>query len=217
MNIIKRIIRVIVVSIIILVATFNIYNFINIKILKKDLSTINGYSILEVVSGSMEPTIKVGDLIVIDTKTTSYEENDIITFYDVNDSFVTHRIVSINDETMITRGDANDSDDDELDTSRIVGKYKFKITFLGLVLASLKSPITLILILIIGILVCYLISTDSNGNLKDIEEPKKDKSTKEKKKIVKPTIKGNKEVVKKTTTTKKNNKKKKKRKNKKKK
>ena len=41
-----------------LILTFNIYNFVNLKVLKNDMTTVGGYSMLEVVSGSMEPSIK---------------------------------------------------------------------------------------------------------------------------------------------------------------
>lgn len=147
-----------------LILLYNIYNFISLKILKKDLATINGYAILEVASGSMEPTLKVGDLIMIDTKANSYRKNDIITFYDVNGSFVTHRLVNINKNNMITKGDANDSEDGALPTKNIIGKYVFKISGLGILMSSLKNPLVSMMILIIGFLICYLISTDRNGN-----------------------------------------------------
>ena len=114
-----------------LILIYNIYNMINLKILKKDLTTINGYGILDVISGSMEPTIKVGDLIVINTKDKNINVGDVVTFYDVDMAFVTHRVVSINDDIMITKGDANDSLDDPIPLNNIVGKYVFKINGLG--------------------------------------------------------------------------------------
>ena len=137
-----------------LILIYNIYNMINLKILKKDLTTINGYGILDVISGSMEPTIKVGDLIVINTKDKNINVGDVVTFYDVDMAFVTHRVVSINDDMMITKGDANDSLDDPIPLNNIVGKYVFKINGLGSFLTSLKNPLVSIIILIIGILIC---------------------------------------------------------------
>lgn len=160
---VKKVLFIIITLILVLVLAFNIYNFVSIKILKKDFASIKGYAILEVVSGSMEPTIKVGDLIVIDTKVQKYKEQDIVTFRDVSGSFVTHRIISLDKDKMITKGDNNNTKDEALSTKNIVGKYVFKISGVGLILSSLKSPFVLVMVLLIGILVCYLISTDKNG------------------------------------------------------
>ena len=171
-----------------LILIYNIYNMINLKILKKDLTTINGYGILDVISGSMEPTIKVGDLIVINTKDKNINVGDVVTFYDVDMAFVTHRVVSINDDMMITKGDANDSLDDPIPLNNIVGKYVFKINGLGAFLTSLKNPLVSIIILIIGILICYLLSyqkeimIDNDEEFIKYLEDKKKKEKKEKKK-----------------------------------
>ena len=173
MKTVKKILITIVTIILILVLVFNIYNFVQIKILKKDLATINGYAILEVVTGSMEPTIKTGDLIVINTKDKNIKEKDIITFYDVNDAFVTHRLIKIDGDMMITKGDNNNTEDEALPIKNIVGKYVFKISGLGILIASLQKPFVSIMIFIIGILVCFLVSTDKNGN-PILEEDKKE-------------------------------------------
>lgn len=146
-----------------LLITFNFYNLFCLKVLNKDLTTISGYAVLEVVSGSMEPTIHVGDLIIIYTNEEKYEVGDIITFYDVDGSFVTHRIISIENGQMITQGDNNNSPDSPTDMKQIVGKYIFKITGLGILFKALKSPVVMILVLLIGIMVCFLISTDKDG------------------------------------------------------
>lgn len=61
-----------------------------------------------VMSGSMEPAIGTGSLCLID-KAYPYEDiviNDIIAFRAGN-AYVTHRVVSITDEGMETKGDAN--------------------------------------------------------------------------------------------------------------
>ena len=158
----KRVLVGIISTLLGLILIFNIYNVICLKILHKDLATINGYGILEVVSGSMEPTIN--------TKAKDFEKNDIITFYDVNGSFVTHRLVKIKDDKMITKGDNNNTEDEELPTKNIVGKYVFKISWLGNVIASLKNPIVSILILVIGVLICYLISVKDNEIKEAIDE-----------------------------------------------
>ena len=160
---IKKIVFVILSILLGLVLAFNIYNFISIKVMHKDLASINGYAMLEVVSGSMEPTIYKGDIIIINTKDKDYKENDIITFRGKEGEFVTHRIIEIDDKTMITKGDNNNSEDDPIKISSIVGKYVTKINGGGRILSSFKNPFTMVMIFIIGLLGCVLLSTDSDG------------------------------------------------------
>ena len=164
MKIVKKLLIIIVTVVLCFLLIFNVYNFVSIKILNKDLATFGGFAILEVVSGSMEPTIHVGDLIIIDTKENNYQENDIVTFYDVDNAFVTHRIISINGKEMITKGDNNNTLDEPTKTDKLVGKYIFKISGVGKLLSAFKSPFVMIMFLVIGLLFCYLVSADKNGN-----------------------------------------------------
>lgn len=172
MKLLKKILMTFIWIVLILLVTFNVYNFVSIKILHKELPKIFGYSVLEVVSGSMEPTIMVGDLIVIDTDCEEYQKGDIITFRDVNGSFVTHRIVEIGVDEMITKGDNNDSQDEAMSPATIVGKYVTRIPQLGSVMSSLKNPLVMALILAIGIIVCFLVSTDKDLKPKLTEDEK---------------------------------------------
>lgn len=152
--------------------TYNVYNFVCVKVLKKDIATVSGYGMLEVVSGSMEPTILVGDIIVIDVNDKNYQLGDIITFYE-DDSFITHRIIFIDGEQVITKGDNinNNTEDDPISKDQILGKYKFKINGGGKLLSAMKSPLTMIMIFIIGILICIFVSTDKDGEpILDSEE-----------------------------------------------
>lgn len=173
MKVIKRILGIIITIILVTIFTYNVYNLINIKVLNKDISPVFGYTMLEVVSGSMEPTIHVGDMIIVDTYAKNYKENDIITFKDENGALVTHRIISLDGDVMITKGDNNDSPDPLNTTDQIIGRYVTKLTGLGRVLAAFKSPMTMVLILIIGILTCVLVSTDKEGNA-IVEEDEKE-------------------------------------------
>ncbi len=188
MKIARKIFFVIISIILVLLVAYNVYRVVSTKILKKDITTINGYTVLEVVSGSMEPTIYKGDMIVIDTKVKEYHKGDIITFYDSEGSFVTHRIVSINETEMITKGDNNNTNDEATSTSKIVGKYVFKINKGQKILSMLKNPIIATLILGNGVLLCIFLSIDNKGNLildeeeKEYEEFKEYLSKKENKK-----------------------------------
>jgi len=186
MKLLKKILLTLIIIFLVPLVTFNVYNFVSIKLLHKDLALIDGYAVLEVISGSMEPTIKIGDLIVINTNEENYGIGDIITFRDINGSFVTHRIISIEDNVMVTQGDANDSVDEEMSVSSIVGKYTMRIPGAGKLITSLKNPLVMTLILAIGVLVCFLVSTDDELKPIDLTEEEKEflefKKNKEKEK-----------------------------------
>lgn len=185
---VKKILFTIVTIILVILLAYNIYNFIMIKVLKHDVATINGYTMLEVVSGSMKPTINVGDMIIINTKDKNYKENDIITYYDNNHNLITHRIIKINDTEIVTKGDNNNTEDEAIYSKEIIGKYVTKLENLGIILSSLKSPFTMIMILIIGILICILTSIDKDGNPileEDEKEFQKFLTKKEKKEVTK--------------------------------
>ena len=76
--------------------------------------------IYEVKTGSMEDGIHVGDYILI-VKRNNYKVGDIVT-YTKEDYYVTHRIVEKNGNKVITKGDANNVVDEEINVSDIVGK-----------------------------------------------------------------------------------------------
>lgn len=226
MKVVKSILVKLIYAILIILATYNIYNYVCINVLKQDLPTINGYGTLEVISGSMEPTIDVGDLIIVNTKYNELKENDIITFYDEKGSFVTHRIIEIEDGEYVTKGDNNNSEDQgTINNDDIVAKYVTRLNGMGKLMAAFKNPITMIMILVIGILVCVLVSTDKEGNpiiteeekeyeeflkyKENSEKEKKSTKTKEVKNTTKTKVENKKKVsntnTKKETTTKSKN------------
>ena len=77
------------------------------------------YKFYLVQSGSMSPTIKVGDAILV-KKGEVLEMNKVITFTDSDGRTVTHRVVGINnDGSIVTKGDANKEKDGE-----VIGRYQ---------------------------------------------------------------------------------------------
>lgn len=110
-------ILIILVTIIIILA---IYYFIQIKVFNKTYANIFGYTFFEVATGSMEPTIDVGDAIIVKI-TNEVNENDIIVCNKDN-AFITHRLIRIEEENFITKGDANNTEDEPMNKSDLVGK-----------------------------------------------------------------------------------------------
>lgn len=163
MKVMKKIGKIILWFFLIIIILFNLYTFLSFQIFKKNLVGIGGYATLEVVSGSMEPTIQTGDLIIIHQEKKEYQENDIITFMDVNGSFVTHRIVGRTSQGYLTKGDANKSvDPGYVRKEKIVGTYVLKIHRFGYLIKSIQNPITLVFVFIIGVMACVVISMDKD-------------------------------------------------------
>lgn len=120
---------------------------------------IFGKSVLKVVTGSMEPSIHVGDYIVVEkTDTDSLAEGDIISFYseqsDIRGLLVTHRIVGKEaDGSYITKGDANPvSDTVTVPQENIVGKYTGKARFFIWVNSFVNVRKLLLLLVVIPML-----------------------------------------------------------------
>ena len=130
---------------------YNVF-LLNAKfVLHEQLPMLNGYGHAIVLSGSMQPTFDVNDLLIIQ-KCDKYEVDDIVTFVDKNNDLVTHRIISIDskNETFITRGDANNIHDPELKTDRIKGKVICIIPKFGNVISFLQNPFCVLTVVTIA-------------------------------------------------------------------
>ena len=124
-------------------------------------TSIFGFRMYKVLTGSMEPNIHVSDTILI-KESNNYKKGDIVTYKDKNE-YVTHRIVSVNDDNIITKGDANNTEDEPIKKKDIIGKVIFKVSMLSFLVYLLNKPIIWILIFIIGILIIFVIP-DKEGN-----------------------------------------------------
>ena len=91
-----------------------------------------GYKPLVVVSGSMEPILKVGGILYyknIDLK--DFKKEDILVYKTPN-HIVSHRIVDINKGNFITKGDANNNIDGVINRFKILGRgTNFCIPIIG--------------------------------------------------------------------------------------
>lgn len=130
-----------------------VFAVMGLYVLSSNFNIFFGYQSFLVQSGSMEPAIMTGDIIVIQ-KRDPYEQNDVVTFRNEQNRVVTHRLVekSQTNEKIVflTKGDANRSQDsDSITPGQIVGKVVFVIPKLGYLMAFSKSlPGLIILILI---------------------------------------------------------------------
>ena len=118
-----------------------------------------GYQVFDVISGSMEPAIKVNSLIYVqETKPQDLVAGDIIT-YTSNKGIITHRVVinDINAQEIITKGDNNlQVDLQPIAYRNIIGKVFFTIPYLGYYVSFISSLFGKILVIII-VVFCFII------------------------------------------------------------
>ena len=139
----------IVVAILVIILIGNLYLLTMQLVFKQELPTIFGFGQVIVISGSMEPTISAGDLLII-REQSQYQVDDIVT-YEWGNSLCTHRIVSIEGDQMITKGDANNTTDEPTALALINGKVVFTIPGFGNFILFLKTPFGLLLIALTAI------------------------------------------------------------------
>jgi signal peptidase len=119
--------------------------------------------IFTVMSGSMEPALKVGSVVVV-APASEYKIGDIISFT-ANDNkkiSVTHRIQQIKTDIdfntyYVVKGDANESfDSAPVYGKMIIGRVIFSVSFLGFILAWIQKPMIFFAIVLIpaAIIVC---------------------------------------------------------------
>jgi len=112
-----------------------------------------GWRVDTVFSGSMEPELKVGGVVL--TRPVDAEEiktGDIITFHSpLSEQLTSHRVIAAEGGSSFhfqTKGDANeDADPFILPAENVVGKVCFHIPYLGYVAQFVKTPLGFLLTL----------------------------------------------------------------------
>ena len=119
------------------------------------LPITGNYKTMVVLSGSMEPAIHTGSIVVVKPEK-DYKIGDVITFghYGVKKNPITHRIHDIKvvsgKPVYITKGDANNAPDQkEVSTRSVLGKVIFDVPYLGYAVETAKKPIGFMLIIIV--------------------------------------------------------------------
>lgn len=119
-KIIKKVIVNLIIFILGIIAIISIWVFIQLNVQHKQYTDIFGYSVLSTETGSMSPTIEKGDIVIIKIGD-EIRENDIIT-YKKDNVLVTHRIVNINGDSIIAKGDYNNTEDEPIKKDEVIGK-----------------------------------------------------------------------------------------------
>ena len=152
----------ILIMVVVVITIIGLYYMAQVKILNKDYANIFGYTFFEVATGSMANTINIGDIVVVKVNET-FKENDIIVYKEEN-SFITHRVIKIDGQDLITRGDANNSEDKPIKSDQILGKVIYIIPKIGIGRRVLASPeilgMIIISIILLGVVLMLTSKTE---------------------------------------------------------
>lgn len=162
--------------------------------------SIFGYQVLRVTTGSMEPALKIGDVILIkDTPVEDIHEGDIISYEsrsgDLRGKIITHRVteepVNMGGTYILqTQGDIEGSaPDPKIEYGQVKGKFLHKLEFIDKFYSFFFTPYGIIIFVFVivalfGYEIISLIISYKTLDEKDEEyyEPKPKKESKKRKK-----------------------------------
>lgn len=170
MKVVKKIFRWIfdiILFIILAIALIMAYNHVQVNIRGNTYTTMLGYSAFEVATGSMSNTIEIGDVILVKLiePNEPVSENEIVVFTQ-DTTLVTHRIIKINGDQIITKGDANNKEDDPITRKQIIGKVVKIIPDVKMWKEIILTPKVLIPTSISILLLWIFFSYDKEKNVK---------------------------------------------------
>ncbi len=125
---------------------------------------VSGVELRNVVSGSMEPSVQKGALVVsVPVSFASLHEGDVVVFRapDGSNRVVTHRVAATHDDgglrTLETRGDANEASDPwRLQARDVMGKVRLDVPKAGSIVEHIRSPEGFLLLVVLPGLVLLL-------------------------------------------------------------
>lgn len=140
--------------ILIIILVILLFCYSQIKIFGKKYINFCGYTIFQVITGSMADTIQIKDIVIVKL-TQDVEVNDIIT-YKSGEDFVTHRVIKMEDNKITTKGDANNSEDNPITKDEVVGKVVFIISNVAVWMNVFRTPEVLLAIIFTIIMIKIL-------------------------------------------------------------
>ncbi len=125
-------------------------------------SRVLGYRVFNVISGSMQPTYEIGDLLYVKSVNPSdIKVGDPITFVMNEDLVVaTHRVVRIDTEKnhFYTKGDANPTEDaTPVHYNNVIGVPQFSIPLLGYLSDFIQNPPGMYITVAVGLVLIIMV------------------------------------------------------------
>jgi signal peptidase len=142
------------------------YVFLTVLVLIAVLLIVSVFSfpgnikIMAVLSGSMEPKIHTGSIVIV-KPAASYKVGDIITFGPKGETPTTHRIAEMRLQTgqpvYKTKGDANNTEDSkEVVGQDIIGKVYLSVPYAGYAINAVKKPAGFMVVIIVpAVIIIY--------------------------------------------------------------
>jgi signal peptidase len=156
---------------------FIVFILIAFFITLTSLRIVQGYNFYVVMSGSMQPAIKTGSIVGVKQED-KYVQGDIITVMVDNNpnNTYTHRIVEINDDSYVTKGDANESNDaDSAFKESVLGRVFANIPLVGYIVNFAKQPTGFIVMVVVpAILIIALELNNVKESIINMVNKKKD-------------------------------------------
>ena len=152
-----------------------------------------GYTFFEVASGSMEPTLKIDDVIIVKITQEDLKKDDIIA-YNAENTVITHRILFVDGNIISVKGDNNNTVDKPITKSQVIGKVVKILPELGIWKKVLAEPKILLAIFITLLLFDFALAYE--GNNKTVNEEVEKNKEKEPLEIAKQIMPQEKEEVK---------------------
>lgn len=154
----KKITEIFIYIILIPVLAYNISIIIKAIIKPSETPSFLGIKTYVIISGSMEPKINIGDIVIeksIKNKEEEIKIGDIIS-YRSGQTIITHRIINIEEDEngilrITTKGDNNNTEDSErILINNIEGKVIMIIPKIGYITLLLRDKIIIIVVFIIA-------------------------------------------------------------------
>lgn len=163
-NILKRKINILIYIILIPILIYNISLIIQAIIKTSETPNFLGIKTYVIISGSMEPNLQIGDIVIVKkVAQNELEKGDIIS-YRQGQSVITHRIAEVIDKEgeveYKTKGDNNNAEDSgTISYEMIEGKVVKHISQVGKIAIILQKKGTIIFIILI--LYIYILYSSS--------------------------------------------------------
>ena len=162
----KTVLRTALLILIAIMIGVSVYSFNASRVAGNAVPMPFGVGVAVVLSGSMEPDLSVGDLLLI-AERDDYAVGDDVVYQDGHMAVV-HRIIAFEDGKVITQGVANNVPDDPIDPSVIKGEVVLSVPFVGYLVDLIKTPLGIIVLL--GLAVWLLESSFRREKKKDMEK-----------------------------------------------
>lgn len=146
----KNILRRIIVVVLMVAAGFGFYLFNAQNLVGNAMPMPFGVGAAVVLSGSMEPTLSVNDLVIVKAQD-EYLVDDIIVYQERN-YMVIHRVIGKAENMLQTQGDANNTADEPIEITNVKGKMVARIPLMGAAVQMIKTPVGIFVLLAAAVL-----------------------------------------------------------------